>query len=271
MGDLMKTRLVVGALTFFGVSAACLPASASTLALDFAPTPSSYTSHVVSDEFVQTSAVGWQFTLTSSVTITGLAGFDGGSSANIANGTGDTIKIYNGTIGTNASLNDTAIKNALIASALVGGSTGGTQDNAWLYNTSMTTANGNTLTLGPGSYFIIDLYSGVNSPNNIAGAPNDNTGKVTDVNQLISTIAGLTWTSEVVCDNNSQCTEPVPAPVGGVQGYGLFGPTFLVDDAGVNLLGATPLPGAVWLMGGVLAGATGIARWRSKKQKLVTA
>ena len=261
----MKTRLIIGALTFVGIGATILPASASTLALDFAPTSNSYTSEIVSDAFVQTSALGWQFSLTSIVTITGLAGFDGGSSTNIDHGTGDLIAVYNGSIGTHQSLNASATTSALIASARVGGSTGGTQLNAWVYNTSLTTANNNTLTLGPGNYFILDTFSAVNSPNNMAGAPNsDPKGGV--VNQQISTIAGLTWTSEVVCDNNSQCLEPVPAPVGGVQGYGLFGPSFLVSDTILNTdLQTTPLPGALPLLGGGLGVIGLLLRGRKRK------
>jgi hypothetical protein len=261
----MRLKLFAGAVALVSIGAGPLPAVAATLALDFAPTPSSYTSHIVSDEFVQTSSLGWQFSLSSAVTITGLAGFDGGSSANIANNPGDLISVYNGSIGNNASLNDTAIKNALIASARVGASAGGTQINAWLYNTTLTTANSNTLTLAAGNYFILDTYAGVNSPNNMAGAPNNNTGKVANVNQLITAIAGLTWTSEVVCDNNSQCTEPVPPEVGGVQGYGLFGPSFLVNDLGSSSAEATPLPAALPLFASGL-GALGLLGWRRKRK-----
>jgi hypothetical protein len=268
----MKLKLFAGAVALISIGAGPLPAVAATLALDFAPTPGSYTPVIVSDQFVQSGGaggLGWQFSLSSTATVTGLAGFDGGSSANIPNGTGDLISLYKGSITTNQSLLDTSIKNALIASALVGGSTGGTQLNAWLYNGSPTTANGNTLTLGPGNYFILDTYNSPNTPNNMAGAPNNNTGKTTNINQLISVIAGLTWTSEVICDANSQCTEPVPAPVGSppVQGYGLFGPTFLVSDAiGGGGAGAAPLPAALPLFAGGL-GVIGLLARRRKQKK----
>jgi hypothetical protein len=267
----MKLKLFAGAVALISIGAGPLPAVASTLALDFAPTPGSYTPVIVSDQFVQSGGaggLGWQFSLSSAVTVTGLSGFDGGSSANIPNGTGDLISLYNGSIATNQSLLDTSIKNALIASARVGGSTGGTQLNAWLYNASPTTANGNTLTLGPGNYFILDTYNSPNTPNNMAAAPNNNTGKGTPVNQQISVVAGLTWTSEVICDANSQCTEPVPPLVGGVQGYGLFGPTFLVSDAttGGGGAGTTPLPAALPLFAGGL-GVIGLLARRRKQKK----
>jgi hypothetical protein len=244
---------VVGAAGVMGTSAVSLPASAATLALDFAPTPTSYTALVVSSALSQVSQLGWEFTLTSSVTVSGLGAFDAGSSSNIPSST--AITLYSGSL-TNKESTNSIPAASILATASVGGGTG-TQDYAWL-TTSIT-----SVTLTAGSYFILENYPTPNSPYNVAGAPNTTkNGSGNAVDQQITTIAGLTWTNEAYCTAGTQCTEPAPT-----NGAGLFGPTFLVSGNPPT----TPLPATLPLFAGGVALVGLLSRGKRRKASAASA
>src|ERR1039458_6297613 len=82
----MKLKLFAGAVALMSIGAGPLPATAATLGLDFLPS-TNYTAEVVSaaskGEVVY--AYGYEFTLSSGISVTALGTFDNGAIANIGN------------------------------------------------------------------------------------------------------------------------------------------------------------------------------------------
>jgi hypothetical protein len=231
---------VISAIALTGVGAWTLPAAAATLALDFNP-PTSYTSNDIGDALngVPTNGLGWEFTVTSTVTVTNLGSFDNGAVANITQGQGDQTLLYSGAPPTVGS------PGTALATASVGGSSGGTQvPSAWAFNPLTTPSNATSVTLSPGTYYILTLFS-INS-NPIAESPTTNKGSV---DQLITTAAGITWDAEVVC--NPSCTTTVP----GDGGAGYFAANFEIA--------VTPLPATLPLF----AGGLGLVGYLAKRRK----
>jgi hypothetical protein len=175
MGAFMRNLgkpAVVSAFALMCVGASAVPAAAaSILALDFNPS-TNYTAEVVSSAIPgdQAVAFGYEFSVSSTISVTALGTFDNGSINNIGNDNvqnggnplvktgspdhaGDTVSLYSGTISGNASLNGLTP----LASLIIGGTNASgtaTQSGGWAF-VNLTTAK----TLTAGNYFIVTTYS----------------------------------------------------------------------------------------------------------------
>ncbi len=214
----------IGAYVVMGISAFTLPAAATTLGLDFLTAPSSQQLQNASaaGETAAGDILGFEFTLGSAITVYALGTFDGGVASNIpVAATVDLVQTGTSTI---------------LASASVGGSSGGTQITSWLFNpvTPVTLSAGVTYT----------VYAAL--------APTD---VVTDPLGEVS--------SSVFTINPAIATSP---PITGVYSTSLYeaDTAFLGANFDTSAL-ATPLPAALPLFATGL-GAMGLLGWRRKRK-----
>jgi hypothetical protein len=250
MGNLGKLT-ALGGFALMGTSVWTLPAAAATLAFNFNPS-TNYTAEVVSSASPgeQVVAYGYEFTVSSTVTVTALGTFDNGSINNIGNDNvqnggnplvktgspdhaGDTVSLYSGTIGGNASLNGLTP----LASLVIGGTNASgtaTQAGGFAFVNLATSLN-----LAPGNYFILTDYSLVNF-DPVAAFP----GTVID-NDAISLTLGVAEN----CGAPNNCNLQTSADPG------IFGPDFEIT--------ATPIPAALPLF----AGGLGFVGWLARRRK----
>ena len=241
------------AFGLLGTGAATLPAAASSLAVNFTSAPTALVASGASPG-EQVYGYGYQFTASSNETVTALGTFDNGALANLGNDNvanggnplvktgaadhpGDTVALYAGTI-PNAG-NPGGSLNGLtpIASVVVGGTSGGSQQGSyWAFQnlgSSVSLTSGN-------SYFIITIYSTVNF-DPVAAFPSP------------ATVSGVVLGTNIA----ENCAAPDNCSLVAADDPGIFGPNLQIDP--------TPLPATLPLFAGGLSllGLFG----RRKKQK----
>ena len=260
----MKLKLFAGAVALMSIGAGPLPATAATLGLDFLPS-TNYTAEVVSaaspGEVVY--AYGYEFTLSSGISVTALGTFDNGAIANIGNDNtsngpnplvktgavdhpGDTVAIYSGTIPNSGNPGGSLSGLTPVASQIVGGTSNTpTQVGGWAF-----VDLASPVSLSAGSYFILTTYSLVNF-DPVAAFPS------TIIN---NDAVALTLGVAENCSVPSNCVLQTSADPG------IFGPNFEIGSSSGGNQGETPLPAALPLFAGGL-GVLGLLGRRRKNKK----
>jgi hypothetical protein len=225
----------VGALALMSIGVATPPATAATLAYDFSATPNSLNSSAGA-----ALGYGFEFTVSSTTTLTGLGDFDNGVLSNNGIGdTGDTVYLGSGALPNPGNISSAAITSTLITpSSTPGGAALCGAADCWAFNslgTSQTLNSGTT-------YWIITLFGAPNGVFPSGPYPQYSTTAVT-------TESGITLTASVACYESNSCS---------TTSTDSFGPNF-------ETLAAAPLPAALPLFAGGL-GFVGLLAGRRKRK-----